>query len=172
MRDPIPPDNTPMPPYDNNPTPRNDPPTSWNDSPAPVADEKEEVFYDSRVPIKAALGRHGLLYVLLLGWNIGLLIAWFQARMSLVRLTSQRVVIIKGLLSQREEDIPLYRGKDINFSQTIAGRLFGTGVITLFSDDATAPYISFAVPRPREYKEKLRESMNRERIRFRSRSLD
>ena len=130
------------------------------------------VFFEGRAPVKACLGKHGLLYVLLLGWNVGLLIAWVQSVMTTLRLTSQRVVIIRGLISRQEEDIPLYRGSDINFSQTVAGRLLGTGVITLYSDDATAPCAAFAVKAPQDLKEKLRESMNKERIRFRSRTID
>ena len=141
-------------------------------SPVSVREAKEVVFFAGRAPVKACLGRHGLLYVLLLGWNIGLLIAWISSLMTTLRLTSQRVVIIRGLISRHEEDIPLYRGSDINFSQTVAGRLLGTGVITLYSDDVTSPQVIFAVPRPQEFKEKLRESMNKERIRFRSRNID
>ena len=154
-------------------TPQPTPPTTSQPTSQPASpDVKEEVFFEGRVPLKAALGKHRLWYVLLLGWNIGLLIAWLSSLMMSLRVTSQRVVIIRGLISQREEDIPLYRATDIHFIQTVAGRLFGTGTITLYSDDKTAPHVTFAVKRPRELKEKIRESMNKERIRFRSRSID
>jgi len=154
------------------PTPQTNTPASPTGRSVLREGEKEVVFFEGRVPVKACLGRHGLLYVLLLGWNLGLLIAWVQSWMTTLRLTSQRVVIIRGLISRDEEDIPLYRGSDINFSQTVAGRLFGTGVIVLHSDDVTSPRATFAIPRPQELKEKLRESMNKERIRYRSRIID
>lgn len=143
-----------------------------NAVPTPQYEEQEEVFFSGRLPFKASLGRHGLLYFLLLGWNIGLLIAWLGTLSLKIKLTSQRVVLIRGLISQREEDVPLYRANDIGFEQTVAGRLLGTGVISVHSDDQTSPHVSFPFVRPQEHKEKIRESMIKERRRFRTVNFD
>jgi len=140
--------------------------------PTPNHDEPEEVFFEGPMPVKACLGKHGLFYFILLGWNVGLLIAWLQSKSIKVKITSQRLVIIRGLVSQSEEDIPLYRGKDIAFKQTVAGRMLGAGVITFYSDDATAPELSFPCLQPKEYKEKIRDCMMKERQRFRTRTFD
>lgn len=141
-------------------------------TPTPESDQPEEVFYEGAMPVKACLGKHGLLYFIILGWNIGLLIAWLQSMSIKVKITSQRLVITRGMVSRTEEDIPLYRGKDISYRQTVAGRMLGTGVITFFSDDATAPELSFPCLKPQEYKEKIRDCMMKERQRFRTRTFD
>lgn len=132
----------------------------------------EEVFYDGRLPIRAFIGTHGLLYVLLFGWNLGLLEGYLRSLAWKVKLTSQRLVVIRGFISQKEEDIPLYRATDIGFEQTVAGRLLGTGVITLIAEDATSPKCSFPFIRPAEVKEVIRDHMLTERRRMKTVTLD
>jgi hypothetical protein len=136
-----------------------------------AASDQEVVEYDGRVPTKAFLGVHGLIYVLLLGWNFGLLWAWLRSLDWKVKLTSQRLVVTRGIVSQREEDIPLYRATDCGFTQTIPGRILGAGEITLISDDSTSPVMKFPFPEPRKYKELLREYTHKERKRMRSMDL-
>ena len=136
-----------------------------------ISSDTEDVMFDGRVPVKAFLGMHGFFYLILLGWNFGLLLAWLRSLSWKVKLTSQRLVITRGLVSQREEDIPLYRAKDCGFTQTVAGRMLGTGEVTLISDDATSPTVTFPIPEPKKYKEFLREFTAKERKRMRSMDL-
>ena len=146
--------------------------TDANDSNGRKApSDAEEIRYDGRVPARAFLGMHGVIYLLLLGWNFGLLWAWLRSLAWKVKLTDQRLVVTRGFLSQREEDIPLYRATDCGFTQTIAGRILKTGAITLISDDATSPTITFPFPQPKLYKEMIREATARERKRMRSMDL-
>jgi hypothetical protein len=146
--------------------------TDANTSPTPndkdVAPDKEEVLFAGRVPVKAFLGIHGFWYVLLLGWNFGLLWAWWRSLSWHIKLTSQRLVVTRGVVSQQEHDIPLYRAIDCNFTQTIAGRILHAGEITLTSNDSISPTMRFPFPEPRKYKEMLREFTLRERKRMRT----
>jgi ribosomal protein L15 len=134
--------------------------------------EQERVIFEGRIPVKAFVGKHGLLYLLFLGWNLGLLIAWLQRLSWKLKVTTQRLVIIRGMISQKEEDIPLYRCNDSSFRQTIAGRLLGTGEVTVNADDPTAPSYTFAMVRPQEIKEHIRNHMMIERKRMRSLEMD
>lgn len=138
----------------------------------PGSPEQEEIVFEGRLPLKAFIGRQGLLYLLLLGWNVGLLIAMFQRLSWHLRLSNQRLVIVRGIISQKEEEVPLYRATDCSYRQTIAGRLLGTGEITLLADDQTSPETLFPMPSPRLYKERLREFIVRQRQQMRSMNMD
>jgi hypothetical protein len=145
-----------------------DPNTNPTPSDKEVAPDKEEVIFEGRIPLKAFLGIHGFWYVLLLGWNFGLLWAWLRSLGWHAKLTSQRLVVTRGMVSQQEHDIPLYRAIDCNFTQTIAGRILHAGEITLTSNDSISPTMRFPFPEPRKYKEMLREFTLRERKRMRT----
>ena len=151
-----------------NPTPNPTPAPASIPAGNEVAPDKEEVIFEGRIPARAFLGVHGFLYVLLLGWNFGLLWAWLRSLGWRVKLTSQRLVVTRGMVSQNEHDIPLYRAIDCNFTQTVAGRILHAGEITLTSNDSISPTMRFPFPEPRKYKEMLREFTLRERKRMRT----
>lgn len=44
-----------------------------------------------------------------------------------------------GLLYTAIDEVNLYRIKDISFHQSLGDKIFGTGTITLYSNDASAP---------------------------------
>ena len=44
-----------------------------------------------------------------------------------------------GLLSTDLDEINLYRVKDVSLDQSLFDKIFGTGTITLYSNDAAAP---------------------------------
>jgi len=50
---------------------------------------------------------------------------------------TDRVVFTRGLLSKKVEQVDLVRYKDIQFQQSILGRLLSFGDITLVTSDAT-----------------------------------
>lgn len=136
------------------------------------ANVPETVQYDARPPLRAFLASHGLLYLLVLGWNLGLLAALLRRLTWRVKITTQRLVVIRGFISRHEEDIPLYRATDVGYNQTIAGRILGCGTITLASDDASCPSMTFPCPQPEHYKELLRQAMTIERQRLRTLNMD
>ena len=58
-----------------------------------------------------------------------------------LRLTAAKLLINVGLLNLREEEIRLYRVRDLRLTQTLADRLFGVGTICVESVDASMPHV-------------------------------
>ena len=56
-------------------------------------------------------------------------------------LTPSRLIICTGLLTQSEEEIRLYRIKDVSYSQSLGERIGGTGTLRILSTDATVPQL-------------------------------
>jgi len=78
-----------------------------------------------------------LLAILTLG--ISALVMWVYSRGTLYKITTQRVVIERGLFSKRMEQIDLYRIVDYVVERPFAQRLMGTGNIVLEAMDKTTP---------------------------------
>lgn len=135
-------------------------------------DAEEKNIYNNKIPLKAFLFSRSLLFVLILGWNIGLLWAFWKKMTTKLKITSQRIVLIKGLVAQDEEEIEYYRIKGSKFKQNIMGRIFNVGKITIWSDDTTAPLFSFELKAPKTYREKIRKYVLNERKRMKSIQLD
>jgi hypothetical protein len=132
----------------------------------------EQVLYDGRVPWRYTHFSHGILWFLLIGWNIGILISYISSLSEHVKVTSQRVVHTEGLISKKLEEVEFYRVKDTNFQQSTFQRILGVGTITLFSDDATAPELTFAITGPRDIREKIRDFVIVERKKRRTLQMD
>lgn len=71
----------------------------------------------------------------------------------------------KGLLNVRQEEILLYRVRDLGASQTLWQRIFGVGSITITSTDKTAPVLLVKnVKQPFEVKELIHETVEELKI--------
>jgi len=55
------------------------------------------------------------------------------------KLTDQRLVITSGVLNRRNEQIELFRVKDIDWEEPLMLRLFSLGRLTIRSTDSTEP---------------------------------
>ena len=55
------------------------------------------------------------------------------------KLTDQRLVITSGVLNRKNEQIELFRVKDIDWEEPLMLRLFGLGRLTIRSTDSTDP---------------------------------
>lgn len=128
-----------------------------------VTHEGEETIYDGRIPFRAIHGSHGPIWMFLLGWNVGLLISYSSSLLWRLKLTTERAILSHGLLSRDEEVVEYYRVRDIKFRQSIMQRVFGVGEITLISDDATSPELSFVIESPDVYRGRVRECINKRR---------
>lgn len=64
---------------------------------------------------------------------------WSFTRYSL---TPSKLTINTGLLRQKEEEVRLYRIKDITYEQTLLERMANTGTLKIISTDASIPHIS------------------------------
>lgn len=82
------------------------------------------------------------------------------------QLTSSKLLINVGLLNLREEEIRLYRVRDLRLTQTLADRLFGVGTICVESADASMPHLHLKhVKNPRKVKEVLSAGVEESRRR-------
>jgi hypothetical protein len=129
----------------------------------PVDNSEEFILFDGSIPLKAFQFSGGLIGSVNPFKVAGSAINTAQWK---VKITSQRIVLLKGLVSQKEEQIEYYRVKDVKFEQTLAARAAGVGTIYIYSNDVTKPALSFPFINPKEYVDKIREFINRERKRM------
>jgi membrane protein YdbS with pleckstrin-like domain len=74
-------------------------------------------------------------------------------------LTSDRLKIVKGLLSRDIENFELIRVQDIDISQGVSERIFGVGDITLRGQDASKPTVVIRnISNPEEVYETIRKA--------------
>ncbi len=121
---------------------------------------EEHIVFEGKVPFRVVHFSHNILWLILLGWNIGLLISWLQCFGEGIKISTQRVVLSRGMFSKDIEEVEFYRVKDTKYQQTLFQRVLDVGTITLFSDDATAPTLSFVIEQPEFYREQIRESIH------------
>lgn len=75
---------------------------------------------------------------------------------TIYRLSPSRINIQTGLLNTHEEEIMLYRVRDVSYSQGFFERLNRTGTVIVTSTDATAPAVRLEhVKNARDVKELL-----------------
>ena len=101
----------------------------------------EEVLFAGRPAVVQGVGGV-LLAILTLG--ISLLVQWFRTRGVHYKITTQRIVIERGMLSKRMEQIDLYRIVDYVVERPIGQRMMGTGNLILESMDKTTPEVRIA----------------------------
>ena len=85
-------------------------------------------------------------------------------------LTRDRLFLSVGFLSIKDEEVLLYRVRDITTSRTLWQRIFGVGTVTVLSSDKTAPTLLLKnVKNPLAVKELLHELVEDMKIRRRVR---
>ena len=75
--------------------------------------------------------------------TLGIAMLYFLARSAAVsyKVTTRRVIVERGLLSKRLEQVDVYRIRDFVVERPFGQRLVGTGNIQLLTADATTPAI-------------------------------
>lgn len=72
------------------------------------------------------------------------------------RLSDDRVFCEKGFLNIHEEEVLLYRVRDLELHMSLGQRIFGVGTVCIHSSDKTNPHLELQnVKHPREVKELL-----------------
>ena len=85
-------------------------------------------------------------------------------------LSEDRLFLSVGLINIRDEEVLLYRVRDITTSRTLWQRLFGVGTITVASSDKTMPVLVLQnVKDPTLVKELLHKTVEEIKIRRRVR---
>jgi uncharacterized membrane protein YdbT with pleckstrin-like domain len=103
-------------------------------SPAPP----EEILYEGR---PAAIAGFGALLLTIL--TLGFAALYFLIRSSgvLYKVTTRRVIVERGVLSKRLEQVDAYRIRDYVVDRPFGQRLLGTGNLMLLTADPTTPAV-------------------------------
>jgi len=80
-------------------------------------------------------------------------------------LTSERLIITKGILSKSVDEIELFRIKDSKLKQSLLDRIVGLGTISVTSTDATFDQKLEKMPNAYNKREQLRQMANQSRER-------
>ena len=72
------------------------------------------------------------------------------------KLSEDRIFCETGFLNLHEEEILLYRVRDLELKMTLGQRLFGVGSVIIHSSDKTKPSLELKnIKRPRDVKEQV-----------------
>ena len=85
-------------------------------------------------------------------------------------LSDDRLFLSVGFISVKDEEILLYRIRDITTSRSLWQRLFGVGTVTVLSSDRTMPTLQLKnIKRPMAVKELIHRQVEEMKIRRRVR---
>ena len=113
--------------------------TSTGLQPAPTANlATEEVLFEGQPALIHSLGA---LLLTIFTAGIALIFFWFKRGGTHYRITSQRIVIDRGILSKKMEQLDLYRIQDFTVDRPLGQRIMGTGNIKLSTFDKTTPVV-------------------------------
>lgn len=88
-------------------------------------------------------------------------------------LTESRLLVKTGLLNTREEELRLFRVRDISTQESLIDRLFGVGSILLHTTDATSPTLKIMhVKNSARVKELLSIQVEEARLKNRVRAME
>ncbi len=99
----------------------------------------EEVLFEGRPALVQSVGQ---LILCILTVGLWLLPLWWRARGISYRVTNRRIVVQTGVLSQRLEQVDLYRVNDYAVERPFSQRLVGTGNLFLKTADKSSPEIA------------------------------
>lgn len=77
-------------------------------------------------------------------------------------LTDDRLFRETGLLNLKEEEVLLYRVRDLEVRRSLGQRIFGVGTVCVHSSDKTTPHLDLVnIKNPREVKEAIFHEVER-----------
>jgi uncharacterized membrane protein YdbT with pleckstrin-like domain len=113
-------------------------PESTSQPLAAASNEPERVLFEGPPALIPSIGAL-LITVLTLG--LALIVFVIRQRATRYRVTTERVVVERGLFSKRIEQIDIYRINDYVVELPFSQRLMGTGNLVLEAMDKTTPHI-------------------------------
>jgi len=88
-------------------------------------------------------------------------------------LDSEKLFVKSGVLKLTEDEVRLYRIKDITLTQTLGQRILGIGTLHCCSSDATLREFDIKnIKQPRQIRDLLSEMIEQERLKKRVRSFE
>ena len=94
---------------------------------------------------------------------------WTMLKFISYEITSERVKVIRGILSKRTDELELYRAKDTALIEPFLYRMFGVGNILVVTNDTTTPTVELkGLKNAKEIREQLRTAIEECRARKRT----
>lgn len=88
-------------------------------------------------------------------------------------LMTKKVLISQGCFKSVENEILLYRIIDMTYSRTLSQKMFGLGTIMVYAKDKTTPVLEIKnIRHSREFREKLADAVEKDRLRMRMRQSE
>lgn len=85
-------------------------------------------------------------------------------------LSDDRLFLSTGLLSLKDDELLLYRVRDINTKRSLWQRIFRVGTVTIMSSDTTQPVLALkSIKNPMDVKELIHQQVETQKIRRRVR---
>jgi uncharacterized membrane protein YdbT with pleckstrin-like domain len=93
---------------------------------------------------------------------LGIAYSWLVRLCAEYRLFQDSLEIETGLVARKVDNLQLFRVRDLRLRQSVLGRLFGTGDITVTSTDQSTPHLTIrGVAEPRALYDTLRDGVAR-----------
>jgi len=89
------------------------------------------------------------------------------------RLSEDRLFCEKGFLNIKQDEVLLYRVRDLQLTMTLGQRIFGVGTICVVSSDKSIPHLDLVnVKDPRNVKELIHRSVEDAKDKRRMRTME
>ena len=89
------------------------------------------------------------------------------------RLSEDRLFLEKGFFNIKQDEILLYRVRDLELHMSLGQRLFGVGTVCVHSSDKTIPHLDLQnVKKPREVKEMIHRAVEEAKDKRRMRTME
>ena len=89
------------------------------------------------------------------------------------RLSEDRLFCEKGFLNIKQDEVLLYRVRDLQLNMSLGQRIFGVGSICVVSSDKSVPHLDLiSVKNPREVKEMIHRSVEEAKDKRRMRTME
>lgn len=86
------------------------------------------------------------------------------------RMSEDRLFLSTGFFTTKDDEVLLYRVRDISLTITLWQRIFGVGTVTIISSDKTLPTLVLKnIKQPRIIKEKIHQQVEEMKMRRRMR---
>ena len=86
------------------------------------------------------------------------------------RMSEDRLFLSTGFFTTKDDEVLLYRVRDISLTITLWQRIFGVGTVTIISSDKTLPTLVLKnIKQPRMIKEKIHQQVEEMKLRRRMR---
>jgi membrane protein YdbS with pleckstrin-like domain len=126
--------------------------------------KQETIYFDSTIPLKVIHFPHSLTWLVLWGWNLGLLGSWRRSKQTSVKITSPRIDITEGMVGTKMQGVEYYRIQNSSYSQGLIQKIFGIGTITVLWRDDTTHELVFHIDEPAKYREIIRGHHRDDRV--------